>query len=79
MDEVTFLGFKINKTGIHPDSDKIASIKEAPRPTKVRQVMSFLGAVNYLSEFLPRLANMAEPLHLLTHKNKPFQWSDAQE
>ena len=41
--------------------------------------MSFLGAVNYLSEFLLRLADMAEPLRLLTRKNEPFRWSDAQE
>ena len=77
--EITFLGFKVSSAGISPEPDKTAPLQEAPRPTNVRQVMSFLGAVNYLAEFLPRLADMAEPLRLLTRKNEPFRWLDPQE
>ena len=67
--KITFLGFKVNSKGVSPDPDKTAPLKEAPRPTNIRQVMSFLGAVNYLAEFSQRLADMAEPLRLLTRKN----------
>ena len=60
---VQFLGFIVDKTGIHPSLEKIAAIKEAPHPTTVKkQVMSFLGAVNYLAAFVPSLADLAEPL-----------------
>ena len=66
--------------GVSPDPDKTAHLKEASRPTNVRQVMSFLGAVNYLAEeFLPLLADMVEPLRLLTRKNQSFWWFDPQE
>ena len=60
--EITFLGFRINKNSIHPNPDKIAPINEAPRPTNMKQVQSFLGAVNYLAEFVSGLADKAEPL-----------------
>ena len=77
--EVIFLGFRVNSEGISPDPDKVAPLKEAPRPTNTRQIMSFLGVVNYLSEFLPQLADIAEPLCLLTRKNEPFRWRESQE
>ena len=78
VQEVTFLGFRLNKDGIHPNPDKIAPIKEAPCPTNVKQVQSFLGAVNYLADFVPELADKAEPLRLLTRKDEPFRWNEPQ-
>ena len=78
VNAVTFLGYKVDHTGIHPTSDRIVALKRAPRPTNVRQVMSFLGAVNYLAEFVPHLADLAEPLRLLTRKNEPFRWDEPQ-
>ena len=40
--------------------------------------MSFLGAVNYLAKFVPDLADLTEPLQLLTRKNEPFRWDEPQ-
>ena len=77
--ELNFLGFHITPAGIHPSTDKIAPIKEAPHPTTLKQLQSFLGAVNYLSIFLPGLADKAEPLRALTRKGAAFQWTDLQE
>ncbi len=77
--EITFLGFRVNNHGIHPNPDKIAPIKNAATPNNIKQVQSFLGAVNYLSEFIPQLAEKAEPLRILTRKNQPFQWKAKQD
>ena len=41
--------------------------------------MSFLGAVKYLATFVPSLADLAEPLRLLTRKDEPFHWDKPQE
>ena len=77
--EISFLGFRINPSGIHPNTDKIGPIKNAPPPTNLKQLQAFLGAVNYLSEFIPNLANKAEHLRLLTRKDQPFVWKSPQQ
>ena len=79
VDEVTFLGFRVNQSGVHPNPEKITLIKHAPQPKNLKQIQAFLGAVNYLSEFLPHLADMAEPLRILTRKGEPFSWGVSQE
>ena len=65
VQELIFLGFHVTPAGIRPGTDKIAPIKEAPRSISLKQLQSFLGAVNYLSIFLPGLADRAEPLRAL--------------
>lgn len=75
----TFLGFRIDVDGVRPNPDKVKPIKEAPRPTTLKQLQSFLGAVNYLSNFIPHLADSAEPLRRLTRKNQPFVWGTDQD
>ena len=70
--------FHVIPAGIHPGTDKIAPIREAPRPTTLKQLLSFLGVVNYLSIFLPGLADKAEHLWALTWKGAAFQWTQSQ-
>ena len=72
VDEVTFPGLPVNQSGVHPNPEKITPIKHAPQPKNLKQIQAFLGAANYLSEFLPHLADMAEPLRILTQKRRTF-------
>ena len=69
---ITFLGLRITSAGVHPNPARIAPLKEVATPTTLKQTQAFLGAVNYISEFIPHLANKAEPLRLLTPKGVPF-------
>lgn len=32
QDEVTYLGYRVDKHGVHPMEDKIESVRRAPRP-----------------------------------------------
>ena len=73
------MDFASTKTAFIQNPVKIAPIKEAPRPTNVKQVQSFLGAVNYLAEFVSGPADKAEPLRMLTGKGEPFCWGGLQE
>ena len=41
VSEVQYLGHKINSQGIHPTTDKIKAIKEAPKPQNVTELKSF--------------------------------------
>ena len=40
----------------------------------MKELQSFIGMVNYLGKFTPRLPELAECLHDLIHINVPFQW-----
>ena len=47
LDEVEYLGCKINQHGISPSDAKVAAIQKAPNPTNKTQLRAFLGLVNY--------------------------------
>ena len=47
-----------------------------PQPTNVRQLQSFLGAVNYYSKFIPNMADIAKHLYKLTEKNGIWEWKN---
>ena len=54
--------------------DKCAAIRDMNPPKTRTQVRRFVGAVNYLSMYLPKLQEILRPLHTLTRKNTPFNW-----
>ncbi len=52
-------------------------MKEAPAPTTLKQLKSFLGLVTFYTNFLPDLATQAEPMHALQWNEAKFVWSTA--
>ena len=44
---IEYLGHVVDEEGIYPMEEKVKAIKEAPAPTNVTQLRSFLGLVNY--------------------------------
>lgn len=77
--EVKFMGHLITKNGLKPDPDKIKAVEEMPKPQSKKELLSLLGFVNYLSKFLPRLSEVAQPLRDLTAKEAKFIWSEQHE
>lgn len=51
--------------GLKPDPSKV----EMRPPTDVKGLKRFLGMVNYLAKFLPRLYDLTEPQGKLEDKN----------
>ena len=74
-----YLGHKITTKGLQPTEEKVRAIKEAPPPSNVSQLRSFIGLVNYYGKFLPNLANTLAPLYSLLQKDKKWSWGDAQK
>ena len=72
--QVRFLGHLLTAKGVQADPEKIRAITEMPNPTDVKGMQRFLGLVNYLSKFLPRLSTVCEPLRLLTLKDTEWCW-----
>ena len=75
---VTYLGHKIDANGLHPLPDRIRAIREAPTPTSVSELKSFLGMLTYYSRFLPNLSTTLQPLYLLLRKDINCMWGVAQ-
>ena len=73
-EEITYLGHLIAKDGLKPDPEKIEAIQKMPKPTNGKAVRQFCGFVNYLSKFLPRLAETLGPIQQLTRKDVKFCW-----
>ena len=72
----TFLGHIVDAQGIYPAHKKIEAVKSWPRPDSVKQVQSFLGLANFYRRFVPRFADISQPLTALTRKNVKFVWSE---
>ena len=69
------MGHVITNQGLKPDPDKVQAVDEMPRPTCKKELATLLGFMNYLLKFLPRLAEVTQPLRELTAKDTPFLWS----
>ena len=73
---VEYLGHRIDEYGIHPTVEKVQAINQAPKPTCVKDLRSYLGLVNYYGKFSPPyLSTVLRPLHKLLLKAVPFKWS----
>jgi len=75
-DRVPFLGHVVSARGIEPDPAKTERIVNYPMPTDVTEVRRFLGLASYYRRFVPKFASVAAPIHALTKKNVPIQWTD---
>ena len=71
---VEYLGHKISAQGLQPTDEKIQAINNAPAPTDVSQLKSFLGLVNYYCKFLPNISNTLAPLYRKLQKNAKWIW-----
>jgi hypothetical protein len=56
----------------------VAALLNAPAPKDVTQVKSFLGKANFYQKFIPRRAELLEPLHRLLPQGAPWTWGDDQ-
>ena len=72
------LGYIIDSKGLHADMDKMSRIRNFPRPLNITGVQRFLGMTNYLSQFLPGLADFAAVLSGIRIKG-PFEWRPIHE
>ena len=70
LPSVEYLGHRITAQGLKLTDEKIQAIRDAPTPTNVSQLKSFLGLLNYCGKFLPNLSSALAPLYSLLQQKK---------
>ena len=71
---VVYLGHRIDAQGLHPTSEKVAAIQQAPTPQNSTELRAYLGLLNYYSKFMPNLSAELAPLYKLLQKDTPWYW-----
>ena len=71
-EEVSFFGHRWNCTGISPNPKKTESILRVEFPPDKETMHSFLGLVNFLNQYTPKLAELCSPLRKLILKDSHY-------
>ena len=77
--KVKFLGHEIGNNTNKPISSKIEAIKKISSTKEKKDVMQFLGSVNFYSKFIEKLHINLKPLYTLLHDDVKFQWTPESE
>ena len=72
--KLKFLGHEEGNSTIKPTPSKVEAIKRIPLKER-KDVMQFLGSVNFSSKFIEKLHINLKPLYNLLHDDVNFQWT----
>ena len=61
---------------IKPINSKVQAISEILTPKNLKELRSYLGAVNQLNRFIPNLAQLCHELRPLLKKDQPWNWEE---
>ena len=75
---VDYLGHRIDNQGLHPIVEKVEAIRDAPAPTNVSELRSYLGLLTYYSKFLPNMSTVLAPVYKLLRKDVKWSWKEEQ-
>ena len=69
-EQIIWLGFTITPNGVTPTKHKCDAITNLDNPKTLKQLRSFMGCIHHLIKFIPKLAEISEPLRPLVSKAK---------
>ena len=79
LPKVSFFGHSWNDKGLSADPKKIQDVRRMEIPQDVETMRNFLGLINYLNHFSPRLAELSDPLGEICRQKVEFQLTRACE
>lgn len=77
--EVKYVGQVLIQNGVKPDLEKVRAILMVQKPKNRQELLTFLGLVQYLGKFLPRLSNVSASLRKLTETSSGCEWKWTKE
>ena len=76
---IKWVGYNLSQQGVAPINSKVQGLSKRLRPTKLKQLRSFLGTVNQFNKFIPDLAKLCFPFRTLVKKDNEWNWKEEQE
>ena len=73
--EIEWVGYKLSQKSVAPINSKVQGISDRLKPTNLKQLRSYLGAVNQFNKFIPNLASIYSPFRSLLKKNTNWEWN----
>ena len=70
MEEIPILGVVVGKEQVQIEQNKIKAVKEWKKPTKIKEVESFLEFANFYKRFIQNFSHTAKPLNKLKGKKE---------
>jgi hypothetical protein len=74
-ESVEYLGLIISEGQVCMDPAKVATVKSWALPKNLCNVCAFIGFANFYWRFIKDFTKIAHPLHDLTKKDVPWQWT----
>ncbi|XP_021341363.1 uncharacterized protein K02A2.6-like [Mizuhopecten yessoensis] len=75
---VCYCGHLLSETGLQPDPEKVAAVRDMKPPRDKGELVAILGMINYLAKFAPNLSQVTNPLRSLLPKDIEFVWESQQ-
>lgn len=75
---VRFLGHNVSEAGLNLDETKVEAINKFREPRSASELRSFLGLATYMSSFIPKFAEMSDPLWKSARMYGSFTWGKEQ-
>lgn len=74
--ELKYLGYIVDRNGLHVDPEKVQAILQIPSPTNVGEVRRIIGMTSWYRRFIPDYSTLTAPITKLLRKNSKFLWTD---
>ena len=74
-DSIKYVGHILSSEGVKPDPEKIRAVLAMKKPTNKPELLTFLGFIQYLGKFMPRMSDVSTPLRKLTEHSAEWIWS----
>ena len=73
--ELTWLGYHINQSGVKPIKDKTEAITKRKAPKNAKELKSFLGLIQHLSKFINNFSKKTDRMRRLLKKETNWEWT----
>ena len=73
------MGHTLTENGIQIDKKKVEAISKMDPPNNVKELKMFMGMVNYVQKFLPKISEWTKAIRTLDKKNVCWSWGPSQQ
>jgi hypothetical protein len=71
---LNYLGYVLSDKGITASADKVNAVKKYPAPKIAKDIRAFRDLTSFYRRLVPKFAEVAKPLTILTRNNQDFVW-----